>query len=124
MIKKDLLYTKDYAWVKIDGEIATIGISEPGARMVEEFVFIDLPEKGRNVKKGEDFIHLEAMKWTGTIKSPFNGEVIDVNNEAVNDPSIINKDPYNTWLVKIKLLNPEEAKDLLTPEQAEQVYKR
>ncbi len=96
-------YTKDYAWVEKDQDIAIIGVSKQGASMVDEFVFIELPPKGKQVKEGDELIHLEALKWTGNIKSPVNGVVEEVNHEAEKDPSIINKDPENVWLVKIRM---------------------
>ena len=95
-------YTKDYAWIDRENDLVIMGVSEKGAKMVDEFVFLELPKKGQEVKEGEDIIHLEALKWTGNIKSPVNGIVEEVNEEEIKDPSIINKDRENVWIIKIK----------------------
>ena len=95
-------YTKDYAWIDRENGLVIMGVAEKGAKMVDEFVFLELPKKKEEVKEGQDIIHLEALKWTGNIKSPVNGIVEEVNEEVLKDPSIINKNPENVWLIKIK----------------------
>ena len=90
-----------YTWTKKEGDIYMIGITEEAAKAADEFVFIEMPEKGKKIKKGDKLLTLEAVKWTGTIESPVTGEVVETNQEVFNDPSLINKDP-SIWIVKIK----------------------
>ncbi len=121
-MKKDLpnnlLYNKDYSWIKIEDDIATLGIVKPASDKIEEFVFVKLPDKGQEIKAGDTYVSLEAVKWTGHLSSPLSGEIIEVNEEIFDEPSIINEDPYNKgWIAKLKLNNPEEKKSLLKPEQ-------
>ena len=117
-IPKDLLYNKDYSWIKIDGDIATLGIIKPSAQKVKEFVFINLPEKGSSIKKGDVYASLEAVKWSGHLSSPLSGVIADVNEEVFDEPSIINEDPYNKgWIAKIKISNKEEVDGLISSEE-------
>ncbi|MFW6282900.1 MAG: glycine cleavage system protein H [Minisyncoccales bacterium] len=121
---QNLLYNKDYSWVKIDGDIATLGVIEPATSKVKEFVFIKLPEEGQKVKKGEDYVSLEAIKWSGHLSSPVSGEVVEVNSSLFDEPGIINQDPYKKgWIVKVKMTNKEEKKELLKPKEVEEWLK-
>ncbi len=117
----ELSYNKDSTWIKteeIDGNtIVTLGIIEPAAKSVEEFLFIKLPEANETIAKDDIYVSLEAMKWTGHLKTPVSGEIIEVNEEVYDEPETINKDPYNTWICKIKLFNTDELKDLFKSEE-------
>ena len=93
---------KNHQWIKIEDNIATIGIDEQTAKQVKEFVFIKLPEVG-SIKEGDDYITLEAVKWSGHLQSPVTGEIIEVNKGLFNELGKINEDPLNTWIVKVKL---------------------
>jgi glycine cleavage system H protein len=115
----NLLYNKDHTWVKIEDEEALLGVTETAAGKVKEFVFINLPEKGKKLKKGDVYVSLEAVKWSGHLESPLSGEITEVNEELYDQPEIINQDPYGKgWIIKIKMSNPEEQKNLLTAEEA------
>ncbi len=113
----DLLYDDEYSWVKVDGDIATVGLIEPAVKKVDEFVFIKLPEKGNKIKKGQEYVALEAVKWSGHVSSPVSGEIIEVNEELFDEPSRINHDPYGSWIMKVKLENKEELKQLYDAEE-------
>jgi glycine cleavage system H protein len=119
----NLKYDKDYNWVLEQDGIAAIGIMELAAKKVKEFVFIGLPKKGAKIKKGDECIGLESVKWTGKMKSPLSGEVIEVNMDAYNEPSIINKNSYKNWLIKIKISNPAELDSLMDSKDAKNHYK-
>ena len=111
----NLLYNQDYSWVKIEKDIATLGITKSASDKVGDFVFIKLPEVGQKLEKGEVYVSLEALKWSGHLSSPLSGEITEVNDELFDEPSIINEDPYSKgWIAKIKLSNLEEKKDLLS----------
>ncbi len=117
----NLLYNLDFSWVKIDGEIATLGIIKPAADKVKEFVFIKLPKEGEKVARGETYTSLEALKWSGQIASPLSGEIVEVHQELFDQPAIINQDPYGKgWIAKLKVGNPEEIKELLDSKQIAQ----
>jgi len=98
------------SWVVQEGEIATVGVNEEAAKKVKEFVFIQLPKKGTKIKQGEDYCSLEALKWSGHIESPVSGEIIEVNDALFDEPSRINKDPYGSWIMKVKLSAANELK--------------
>lgn len=119
-LPENLLYNKDYSWVKIEGDIATLGIIKPSADKVNEFVFIQLPEENRKIKKGDVYCSLEAIKWSGHLSSPLSGEIIEVNKPLFDDPAIINKNPYEKgWIVKLKISNKDELKDLIKAEDVQ-----
>lgn len=119
---EDLKYNKDYSWVKIDGDTATLGIIGPAAKKVKEFVFIKLPEKGKKIQKGENYVSVEAVKWSGHLSSPVTGEIIEVNKPLFDEPSKINKEPYESWIMKVKLDDTKETEKLLDSKEAEKFY--
>lgn len=121
-LPKNLKYTKDYSWVKIDGEIAIVGIVGPAAKKVQEFVFIKLPEKGKKLKAGETYVSVEAVKWSGHLSSPVSGEIIEVNDSLFDEPSKINHEPYKNWIMKINIEDKKEIDNLLDSKGAEKVY--
>ena len=110
----DRFYDEYYTWIKMEGDVVSVGIIKPAADLVKEFVFIQLPENGKKIKKGEIYVSVEAVKWSGHMKSPLSGTVTDVNNPLFDEPSRINKNPYGEWIAKIKPGNPEELKLLMT----------
>lgn len=111
-LPKNLKYNKDFSWIKIDKDIATIGVIDPKIKNIKEFVFVMLPKKGKKIKKGEKYVTLEAVKWTGNLLCPVSGEIIEVNEEVYDEPSKINQDSYKNWLIKIKMSNTDEVKEL------------
>ncbi|MFA5333393.1 MAG: biotin/lipoyl-containing protein [Candidatus Nanoarchaeia archaeon] len=119
---KNLMYSKDYLWVEEKGDLAIIGIIDLAAKKAKEFAYINLPKKGGKIKKGDNLISLEAVKWTGNLKSPLSGEVSEINLQAYNEPSDINLNPYNTWLVKLKMQDKAELKELMNSQKALKYY--
>ena len=115
---KDLFYDKGNSWVKVDGNVASIGLNAKAAKKVKEFVFIMLPEKGKKIKKGESYISLEAVKWSGHLSSPVSGEIIDVNESLFDEPSKINNDPYGSWIMKVEMESSSEIKSLMNAKEA------
>ncbi len=110
----DLLYNKDYSWVRVVGDSAVIGVTDLGAKLVKQFVFVNLPKKGQTLSKGDVYVSLESIKWSGHLKSPVSGRIIDVNKDLIESPEIINQDPYGEgWIVKISLSNKSELNDLM-----------
>lgn len=120
-IPNNLKYNKDYSWVKIEGSNAIVGIVEPAAKKVKEFVFIKLPEKGKKIKQGDNYVSVEAVKWSGHLSSPVSGEIIEVNDLLFDAPSNINKDPYDSWIMKVKLTD-KVIEGLMDSKEAEKFY--
>jgi glycine cleavage system H protein len=122
-LPENLLYNKDYSWVKIDGDIAIVGVIEPATKKVKEFVFVKLPEKGKKIKQGETYVSLEAVKWSGHLSSPVSGEIIEVNEKLFDEPSLINKDPYGSWIMKVRMSDKGELKKLMKAKEAMEWFK-
>jgi glycine cleavage system H protein len=117
-IPDDLKYAKSHEWVRVSGDIATVGITDHAQHELTDVVFVELPEIGRKVKAGEACAVVESVKTASDIYSPVSGEITEVNKAAVDNPALVNTEPYEGgWFYKIKLGNPAELNSLLTPEQ-------
>src|SRR6187455_3413939 len=116
-IPSDLKYAKSHEWVRVDGNVATVGITDHAQHELTDVVFVELPEVGRKVKAGESCAVVESVKTASDIYAPVSGEVIEANKAAADNPSLVNSDPYgNGWFFKVKLSNPAEVNSLLTAE--------
>jgi glycine cleavage system H protein len=117
-VPSDLKYAKSHEWVRVAGDIATVGITDHAQHELTDVVFVELPEKGRTVKVGESCAVVESVKTASDIYSPVSGEITEVNKAVVDNPALVNTDPHNgAWFYKIKLANPADVNALLTPEQ-------
>src|SRR6476646_3231567 len=116
-VPADLKYAQSHEWVRVSGEMATIGISDHAQHELTDVVFVELPEVGRKVKAGASCAVVESLKTASDIYSPVSGEVIEANKAVVENPALVNKEPYSGgWFFKVKLSNPSEVNSLLTPE--------
>lgn len=107
-------YTKDHEWVRIDGATATVGISVHAAEQLGDVVFVELPAVGKKFKKGDDMAVVESVKAASDVYAPISGEVVEINQSIVDDPSKVNGDPQGAaWFVKLKPSNPAEANELM-----------
>ena len=114
----DLRYTKSHEWVRIDGAVATVGISDHAQKELGEVVFVDLPEVGEIFDAREEFGTIESVKAVSELFVPVSGEVVAVNKAAVAGPGIVNDDPFGDgWLIKVKITTDEEVARLLSAEQ-------
>jgi glycine cleavage system H protein len=114
-IPANLKYTKDHEWAKLEGNIATIGITHHAQDALGEVVFVELPAIGRNLKKGDTFGVVESIKAVSDLYSPLTGTIKEVNSPLSNEPGNTNQDPYGkAWMIKIELSNPSETNDLLS----------
>jgi glycine cleavage system H protein len=114
----DLKYTKSHEWVRVQGDTATVGITDHAQHELTDIVFVELPAVGRTVKAGEACAVVESVKTASDIYSPVSGEIIETNKAVVADPALANKEPHaGGWFFKIKLSNPTELNTLLTPEE-------
>ncbi len=117
-IPEELKYTKNDEWLKVDGEIGTVGITDYAQDKLGDIVYLEEIEKGKKIKAGETLTTIESVKAASDIYSPVSGEIVEVNEDTIKDPSIINKDPYGKgWIVKIKIENPAEIDKLMTPKE-------
>ncbi len=111
----DLKYTKDHEWVKMEGEMAIIGISDFAQSELGDIVYVDIPSIGKSLAKGETFGSVEAVKTVSDLFMPMDGNVLEFNKELGGNPEWINSDPYGKgWIVKIKLANSGSLEDLLS----------
>lgn len=114
-IPSDLKYTKSHEWVRVSGDIATIGITDHAQHELTDIVFVELPDAGRKVKAGEACAVVESVKTASDIYSPVSGEILETNKAVVDDPALVNKEPHaGGWFFKIKLSNPAELNSLLS----------
>lgn len=114
----DLKYAKSHEWVRVNGDVATIGITDHAQHELTDVVFVELPEVGRKVKAGEACAVVESVKTASDIYSPVGGEVTEVNQTVVDNPALVNTEPYEGgWFYRLKLSNPAELNALLGPEQ-------
>ncbi len=115
MDPKNMKFSKEHEWVLVEGNIATIGISDYAAGELGDIVYVELPETGSEVVKMESFGTLEAVKAVSDIFSPVNGKVIEVNSNLNDQPELINKDPFGEgWIIKVEMSNNDDLNDLMT----------
>jgi len=110
----DLKYTKDHEWVKIDGDTATIGITDFAQGELGDIVYVDVDTLDETVDKDEVFGSVEAVKTVSDLFMPLSGEVVEFNEGLEDDPEIVNKDPYDKgWIIKISIIDQSQIEDLL-----------
>ena len=120
----DVKYSKEHEWIKLEGDIATIGITEHATEMLGDIVFTELPEKGTNVEKDGTAGVVESTKAASDVYTPVSGEVIDTNQTIVDDPSKINQDPENSaWFFKLKIKDKSEMESLMNKEDYDKFAK-
>jgi glycine cleavage system H protein len=116
-VPTDLKYTKSHEWVRVQGDAATVGITDHAQHELTDIVFVELPAVGRKVKAGEACAVVESVKTASDIYSPVSGEIMEVNKSVTDKPDLANTEPYvGGWFFKIKLSNPAELNALLSPE--------
>ena len=115
-IRDDLKYTKEHEWVKLEGEIATVGITDYAQRQLGDVVFVELPAVGTQVEQMKPFGVIEAVKAVSDLFSPLTGEVTEINSKLQAESNLINSDPYGEgWIIKVKIKDPKEVDALLSP---------
>jgi glycine cleavage system H protein len=115
-VPPDLKYAKSHEWVRVSGDVATIGITDHAQHELTDVVFVELPEVGRKIKAGDACAVVESVKTASDIYSPVSGEITEINKAVVDDPGLVNTAPYaGGWFYKIRLSNPAEVGGLLGP---------
>ena len=119
---KELKYSKDHEWLRIDGDYGYIGITEFAQRELGDIVFVDVDTEGEKLEKEEVFGSIEAVKTVSDLFMPISGEVIEVNTKLDESPELVNSDPYGDgWIVKIRINSPSESNELLSNSDYEQL---
>tara|TARA_B100000073_G_scaffold159720_1_gene131923 strand:+ start:98 stop:475 length:378 start_codon:yes stop_codon:yes gene_type:complete len=116
-IPENLKYTKDHEWISIEGDVATVGITDFAQGELGDIVYVEIEKTGENFSKEEVFGTVEAVKTVSDLFMPLTGEIIDINEELNEKPELVNEDPYGEgWMIKIKV-NSSDISDLLNSEQ-------
>ncbi len=111
-------YTQSHEWVRIDGDLGTVGITDHAQKELGEIVYLELPEVGHVYNADEEFGTVESVKAVSELFTPISGEVVEINRSAVAEPGIVNDDPFGDgWLIKLKVTTDDEVRKLMTAEQ-------
>ena len=120
MIEKDLLYTSEHEWIRRDKGPVTVGISDHAQEALGDITFVELPEIGRELAKGDEAAAIESAKAAASIYAPAGGKIVEVNRAVEDDPALVNAEPYGKgWIFKLDLKDPGELDSLMTAEQYE-----
>lgn len=113
-VPRDLKYSKSHEWVRLEGQIATVGITDHAQRELTSLVFVELPKVGRVLRAGESCAVVESVKAASDVYSPVSGEVTEINTELANRPELVNVDPYGAgWFFRVRITEPGEVSGLL-----------
>ena len=113
MYPSDLKYTKDHEWVRLSGERAHVGITDYAQKQLGDVVYLELPEVGRTVNKGDVFGTIESVKAVSELYAPVSGEVVEVNSGLAQKPESVNSDPHGAWMIVLKVSDGGETGELL-----------
>ncbi|WP_291724861.1 glycine cleavage system protein GcvH [Bernardetia sp.] len=117
---KELKYTKEHEWIRLEGDIATVGITEHAQSELGDIVYVDITTEGDEVEAGDVFGSVEAVKTVSDLYMPITGTVIEVNPDLEDAPETVNSDPYGEgWMIKIKVNNPDDVAELMSSEDYE-----
>lgn len=121
MYPSDLKYDREHEWVRLDGDIATVGITHYAQDQLGEVVYVDLPSVGDEAVAGESFGEIESVKSVSELFSPVSGEIVEVNDALADAPELVNESPYDEgWMIKVRVADPETALDgLMTADEYE-----
>ena len=108
-----LRYSDSHEWVKVDGDVATIGINDYAQHALGSIVYVDMPEEGDEVTAGEDFGAVESVKAASDLISPVSGEVVEINEALEDQPELLNQDAFENWIIKVRLSDAAEVEALL-----------
>jgi glycine cleavage system H protein len=120
----DLLYTKDHEWARVDGKVATIGVTRFAVEQLGDVTQVDLPKEGETVRQGEIFGSVESVKAVSDLFAPLSGKVVKVNSPLAESPEYVNEEPYDEgWMIQIELTKPDEVGGLMDGEAYQEFLK-
>ena len=111
-----LLYSESHEWVKVEGDLAVIGVTDFAQAEMGDITYVDLPAEGDTLRAGDEFGALESVKASSELYSPVSGTVEAVNTELEDAPEKVNEDPYGAWIIKVRMSDPSDTEDLLSAE--------
>lgn len=120
-VLKELVYSSDHEWVKVDGDKAYIGITDFAQSSLGDVVFVELPEDDTEFSKDDTFGVIESVKAASDLLIPISGKVIELNDELENNPAAVNEDPYGSWMIAIEMSDRSELEELLNAEEYEEL---
>ena len=112
-IAEGLLYSESHEWVKVEGDIAVIGISDFAQKSMGSIVYVDMPEEDDEVSQDEEFGAVESVKAASDLYSPVSGTVIEKNPSLEDEPGLLNTDPYTNWIIRVRMSDPSETESLM-----------
>ena len=118
-VVKDLYYSNDHEWVKVEGEEAYIGISDYAQEHLGDIVYVELPEIDDELAKEDAFSAVESVKAAADVYIPVSGKVVAINEALIDDPALLNTDPYENWIIKVELSDKSQLEELMTSEDYE-----
>lgn len=122
MVPNDLSYTKEHEWIRIEGTTGTVGITDHAQHALGDLTFVELPEVGRQMARGDEACAIESSKAAASIYAPVGGKVVETNGDLEDDPGLVNSDCYTKgWFYKIELSDPAEAGSLMNAEAYEKL---
>ncbi|MFZ8788424.1 MAG: glycine cleavage system protein GcvH [Acidilobaceae archaeon] len=117
-VNDTILYTETDEWVKVEGDVARIGVTDYAQKMLRDVVGVELPKQESKVRRGQSVAVIESIKATAEVYTPVTGTVVEVNERLRDEPELVNKDPYgNGWIVAVKIDDPKELEQLLKPQE-------
>ena len=115
MVPEKLRYTKDHEWLRVEGDLGVVGITEHAQNELGDIVFVELPKVGAKLEQSASFGSVESVKAVSDIYSPVGGEVVEINNALADAPEKVNEEPYGAgWIMKLKLSDPAQVEKLMT----------
>ncbi len=121
----DLYYNRNHLWIRIQGTRGTVGVTDYAQREMGEVLFVDLPEEGSQVEKDDVFGSLESSKTVAELRCPVSGEIVSINKDLEEEPSLVNDDAYgNGWLVKVEIDDPNELEDMMNAADYEELLEQ
>ena len=122
MDPNNLKYTKDHEWISIDGDYAFVGITNFAQKELGDIIFVEIESLEQEIKSGDVFGSVEAVKTVSDLFMPMTGEIIEINQKIIDNPELVNSDPYGEgWIIKIKILDSNEVEDLLDLKSYEEI---
>lgn len=124
MYPTDYLYSREHEWVRVEGEMVVLGITDFAQEELGEVVFVELPEVGQMFNTGDELGTIESVKAVAEVYTPVAGEVVEVNDAVVDDPELLNDDPHGEgWLIKVRFSSASDLKELMNAEKYEEYVK-